>query len=1189
MRFSLVTSIKIIILVVLMFPLFNSIGQTQSIPRTWVKQLLFSIRNDLARPPVHARNLYQLSVVMHDAWAAIEPGVDTYFLGKTLHGFESEFSAFPFVNDSVTRINYQNEAISFAAFRLIKHRFANAPGAFFIYESVDSVMIANGYDINFTSTNYLTDGPAALGNYIAQEMISYGLQDGSNEAGSFQYQYYEPANDPIEVELPGNPTMVDPSRWQPISLSNPIDQAGNPLPSTPLHLGPEWGNVHPFALTANDVTVEERDGNFYNVYYDPGVPPYLDTINPSELEDFFKWNFVLVSIWQSHLDPDDNTIWDISPNNIGNITDYPENWGDYENFYDLYNGGDNGLGHTTNPITGLPYSPQLVKRGDYARVLAEFWADGLDSETPPGHWFEIYNTVSNHPLFEKKWKGQGPELSDLEYDIKAYLTLGGGMHDAAITAWSMKGWYDYPRPVSMIRYMADKGQSSDPLLPNFHPAGLPLIPGFVEIVEIGDPLAGAVNENVNKIKLYTWRGPDYISDPEEDIAGVGWILAENWWPYQRPSFVSPPFSGYVSGHSTFSSVAAVTLSFMTGSPYFPGGIGEFIAPSNEYLEFEEGPSETIILQWATYKDAADQCSLSRLWGGIHPPIDDIPGRKIGEIVGNESTSLADEILGAIKPSVIDLTSSIQIINENHFGQQFTLTVVYDSIMDVSQEPLISFPVSDPSLGGISLINQNWSSNSTYEATYEVVGTELDFGKIHVAIENAISESGTEQKNSIYDSVFVFDTQKPELVNASINYTLINNQHNNDELIIDFYFSEDCNNSNPTINYNPINNANYIFTPTLSSEWISPNHFQAIWHIELLDPTTTTITISLEDVYDVAGNQINPISNTISTTIDTELPEITLANFNQSSYNETFIGSNTILLNLEFSKPMDQNNLPSIVIEDNGVIVNPAILNLMNSQWLSAFNLSLSFDLFVNQEFDNLDFIVEELSDLSGNIVYNLVIPTGIQVDTRKPEVSTVLPSTSLVDLDNYLLQDFDILITYDENMDLTSPPLITPQKDGVDYLVISYNPFSSEWISNNTYRGAFTLPNAVVADDNITFKVELAKDLLGNVQPIFYSTVGIDIEYDPSTVSNSVINDSFGEINVFPNPIHSSKVLNIESTHIINTLSLIDPSGREIFFRSVSQKNIHLPLSEFNLATGLYILTVQNELGKKTLKLVIHD
>ena len=39
------------------------------------------------------------------------------------------------------------------------------------------------------------------------------------------------------------------------------------------------------------------------------------------------------------------------------------------------------------------------------------------------------------------------------------------------------------------------------------------------------------------------------------------------------------------------------------------------------------------LQWATYKDAADQCSLSRIWGGIHPPINDIPGRRMGIEIG----------------------------------------------------------------------------------------------------------------------------------------------------------------------------------------------------------------------------------------------------------------------------------------------------------------------------------------------------------------------------------------------------------------------------------------------------------------------------------------------------------------------------------------------------------------------------
>jgi len=153
-------------------------------------------------------------------------------------------------------------------------------------------------------------------------------------------------------------------------------------------------------------------------------------------------------------------------------------------------------------------------------------------------------------------------------------------------------------------------------------------------------LAGFAYENVGKIKIYTWRGPDYIDNTETDNAGVGWILAESWWPYQRPSFVTPPFAGYVSGHSTFSRAAAEVMTALTGDPFFPGGMGQFSAAKNEFLVFEEGPGEDVILQWATYRDASDQCSLSRIWGGIHPPADDIPGRLMGLKIGQDAFSNA---------------------------------------------------------------------------------------------------------------------------------------------------------------------------------------------------------------------------------------------------------------------------------------------------------------------------------------------------------------------------------------------------------------------------------------------------------------------------------------------------------------------------------------------------------------------
>jgi len=236
-------------------------------------------------------------------------------------------------------------------------------------------------------------------------------------------------------------------------------------------------------------------------------------------------------------------------------------------------------------------------------------------------------------LFEKRFGGAGPVLNDLEWDVKAYFILAGAVHDAAVASWGIKGWYDYVRPISAIRYMADLGQSADPNLPSYHPGGIPLVDGYIEIVEEDDPLAGANDEHVGKIKLYAWRGPEFIDDPDTDVAGVDWILAENWWPYQRPSFITPPFAGYVSGHSTFSRAAAEVMTLLTGDAFFPGGMGEFHAPQNEFLVFEDGPSVDVTLQWATYRDASDQTSLSRIWGGIHPPADDIPGRLIGAEIG----------------------------------------------------------------------------------------------------------------------------------------------------------------------------------------------------------------------------------------------------------------------------------------------------------------------------------------------------------------------------------------------------------------------------------------------------------------------------------------------------------------------------------------------------------------------------
>lgn len=623
-----------------------------SAAREWNEAMLFSITNDFARPTIHARNLFHVSAAMYDAWAVYDEVAEPYLIGKTVHGFTSPFAGVPGPDDVQAA---REEAISYAAYRLLRHRFQYSPGIWESYSYYDSLMNVMGYSTSVTSTDYSTGSPAHLGNHIAARYIQYGLQDGSNEGLGYTNQYYVPWNNPLAPQAPGNPDCIDANRWQPLSLSTFIDQAGHVVPGgMPPHLTPEWGNVSPFSLTENDMVTYQRDGHDWNVYLDPGAPCFMDTANVDVEANLYKWNFALVSVWQSHLDTADGVMWDISPASMGNIQSYPQNHFEHPDFHNLIEGGDPGIGYDVNPKTGLPYEPQWVKRGDYARVLAEFWADGPNSYTPPGHWFEILNKVGDHPLFEKRLMGEGDILGNLEWDVKTYFTLGGAMHDAAVTAWGIKGYYDYLRPISAIRFMAELGQSSDPEYENYHPAGLPLIPGYIETVEEGDPLAADSAELVGKIKLYTWRGHDFITDFETDMAGVGWILAERWWPYQRQSFVTPPFAGYISGHSTFSRTAAEVMTLITGDPFFPGGMSEFVAHANEYLEFEAGPSGDVILQWATYRDASDQCSLSRIWGGIHPPVDDIPGRHIGMVLGPQAVELARNHFG--EELITDLTS-----------------------------------------------------------------------------------------------------------------------------------------------------------------------------------------------------------------------------------------------------------------------------------------------------------------------------------------------------------------------------------------------------------------------------------------------------------------------------------------------------------------------------------------------------
>jgi hypothetical protein len=269
--------------------------------------------------------------------------------------------------------------------------------------------------------------------------------------------------------------------------------------------------------------------------------------------------------------------------------------------------------------------------------MAEFWADGPKSETPPGHWNVLANLVSDEMAPNLRIGGTGVAVDRLQWDVKLYFALNGAVHDAAIAAWGLKGRYDGTRPISMIRYMGGLGQSSDPNGSSYNKEGLPLVPGLIEVITrsataAGQPMA-ALAGHEGQIAIRAWGGNP--KDPKTQIGGVRWILAANWVPYQLPTFVTPAFQGFASGHSSFSRSAAEVLTGFTGSEYFPGGVSGYTIKAGS-LKFEQGPTTDIRLEWATYYDASDQAGQSRLWGGIHVVVDDLTGRVIGSQCGKQA-------------------------------------------------------------------------------------------------------------------------------------------------------------------------------------------------------------------------------------------------------------------------------------------------------------------------------------------------------------------------------------------------------------------------------------------------------------------------------------------------------------------------------------------------------------------------
>ena len=679
----------------------------ESVARQWNEQLLSAIRLSIPNPPVHARNLFHCAVVMYDSWAAFDEHAVGYL--------NSEKAPWSSGDTNAARA----EAISYAAYRLIRSRFLNGKNASTILSNLDEQMIALGYSPEIARAGVTSIlSPADLGKRIAQDIIDASSSDGFVEI-DYPQAYSNITNPNLNYPLSvlgkngnlisnmpvgyGIPPATNPNFWQPLDLSSSVTQNGIIISGgVQTFLGVQSLATASFSLTRIDRS---------KPWIDPfGGPSKLSIDGANSTSDHrYKENALDVLLLGAALG--DDKLINIAPSFLGNNA----------------LGFDDGSGYDYNPVTGLKYENNYAKLSDYTRVIAEYWADGPNSETPPGHWHAIANQVSDSPALVKRVGGTGPFIDRLEWDVKLYFALAAAMHDASCAAWSLKRYYSGARPITMIRYMGSKGQSSDPSATSYHPQGLLLSDGVVEVVTLESAAASGKHhlvwdlnisayrpgsDFIGRVVVYSWPGEHPDNPAAPSVANhqnkLRWMLAKDWLPFQRKTFVTPAFPGYVSGHSTFSRAAAQCLSLFTGNPYFPGGLHQVTIPANS-LQIDQGPSAAVSLQWCSYYDAADQAGISRRYGGIHPSEDDYHGRYIGNMVGNMAYTLAEKYwTGAItsevkgvkilrQPSSVDVSESSRLVLSlgvegtgplsfqwRRYGQRISSATMPDFIIESTQ-------------------------------------------------------------------------------------------------------------------------------------------------------------------------------------------------------------------------------------------------------------------------------------------------------------------------------------------------------------------------------------------------------------------------------------------------------------------------------------------------------------------------
>lgn len=517
-------------------------------------------------------------------------------------------------------------------------------------------------------------------------------------------------------------------------------------------------------------------------------------------------------------------------------------------------------------------------------------------------------------------------------------------------------------------------------------------------------------------------------------------------------------------------------------------------------------------------------------GGIHPPIDDINGRLIGEKVGISASALADDLFDNQKPIIDSLVTNMAVVDLSDVGQILELKIYFSEVMDMNTSPEIFFyNTLHPLVNSLSFVSSSWLSAQEYQLNYLVLPFEETVSDVRFKISKTKNLSSEEQNPVIFSDVFYIDKEKPLLTNIIPSTVLIN-----DDVVaggsfyLDLFFNETCDTTLiPVISFTP--NPSLVSMVLEPGSWLTTNQYRAYYSLMDNSDVLDSIDVQVSNVADLAANAMNSQSMSNVFSIQTKNPIMLSFTVNDTILTRSDIAANALILDLSFNQTMNTNSLPILVFDLDPTISNSLVLNQANSYWLSNTQLKLSYNLLnQSQEFLNIDLHLDNVLDLYGNGLQNSVLVDILDLDTKKPELLSATPNASIISDNELGASNFYIDLLYDEAMNTTQKPIVELFSNGAASIDASFNVFASQWQSSNLYRAMFNVSDNQLELEDFTLHVNFGIDAFGNAQNLVQMNAWIDLDTrNPKVLSVSAntydvvsLNDVFEIICIFDERMH---------------------------------------------------------------------